>query len=156
MKMQSFLEGPKAALVASKDFDNGHYKTTPQHGIRAFGRVYSAWAYGQTVCYVKANLPRLIYVFSGIDIKGSVSRKSTSLTSSFFRNCVNMDQIPQPRNVSEGKMGKWFPEILGRERFISTLTDMAVGRRFPGARRRRSREMLRRDQGSWLDHAMQD
>jgi len=45
---QCFLEGPKAALVASKDFDNGHYKTTPQHGIRAFGRVYSAWAYGQT------------------------------------------------------------------------------------------------------------
>ncbi|KAF7981840.1 hypothetical protein HWV62_31371 [Athelia sp. TMB] len=43
-----FLEGPKAALVASKDFDNGHYKSTPQHGIRAFGRVYSAWAYGQT------------------------------------------------------------------------------------------------------------
>jgi len=45
---QCFLEGPKAALVASKDFDNGHYKTIPQHGIRAFGRVYSAWAYGQT------------------------------------------------------------------------------------------------------------
>jgi hypothetical protein len=50
--MQSFLEGPKAALVASKDFDNGHYNTTPQHGIRAFGRVYSAWAYGQTVLKV--------------------------------------------------------------------------------------------------------
>ncbi|KAF8896061.1 homoserine acetyltransferase [Infundibulicybe gibba] len=45
---QCFLEGPKAALVASKDFDDGHYRTTPQHGIRAFGRVYSAWAYGQT------------------------------------------------------------------------------------------------------------
>lgn len=44
----SFLEGPKAALVASKDYDNGHYLTTPQHGIRAFGRVYSAWAYSQT------------------------------------------------------------------------------------------------------------
>ena len=43
----SFLEGPKAALTASKDFDNGHYKTTPQHGIRAFGRAYSAWAYSQ-------------------------------------------------------------------------------------------------------------
>jgi len=43
-----FLEGPKAALVASKDFDNGHYKVTPYQGIRAFGRVYSAWAYGQT------------------------------------------------------------------------------------------------------------
>ena len=43
------MEGPKAALVSSKDFDNGHYKTAPQHGIRAFGRVYSAWAYGQTV-----------------------------------------------------------------------------------------------------------
>jgi hypothetical protein len=45
----SFLEGPKAALVASKDFEDGHYKTTPERGIRAFGRVYSAWAYGQTV-----------------------------------------------------------------------------------------------------------
>lgn len=46
---RSFLEGPKAALVASKDFNDGHYASTPQHGIRAFGRVYSAWAYGQTV-----------------------------------------------------------------------------------------------------------
>ncbi|KAI0305470.1 alpha/beta hydrolase fold protein [Multifurca ochricompacta] len=45
---QCFIEGPMSALLASKDFENGHYKTTPQHGIRAFGRVYSAWAYGQT------------------------------------------------------------------------------------------------------------
>lgn len=45
---QCFLEGPTAALVASKDFDGGHYKSPPQHGIRAFGRAYSAWAYGQT------------------------------------------------------------------------------------------------------------
>ncbi|KZT29002.1 homoserine O-acetyltransferase [Neolentinus lepideus HHB14362 ss-1] len=45
---KAFLEGPKAALVASKDFDNGHYTQTPQHGIRAFSRVYCAWAYGQT------------------------------------------------------------------------------------------------------------
>ncbi|KAH9839211.1 homoserine O-acetyltransferase [Rhodofomes roseus] len=43
-----FLEGPKAALVASKDFDNGHYKAHPDIGVRAFGRAYSAWAYGQT------------------------------------------------------------------------------------------------------------
>ncbi|KAI0373918.1 homoserine O-acetyltransferase [Pilatotrama ljubarskyi] len=43
-----FLEGPKAALVNSKDFDNGHYSKEPQFGLRAFGRVYSAWAYGQT------------------------------------------------------------------------------------------------------------
>jgi len=43
-----FLEGPKAAMVASKDFEGGHYKTTPSHGIRAFGRAYAAWAYGQT------------------------------------------------------------------------------------------------------------
>ncbi|KAI9067286.1 homoserine O-acetyltransferase [Trametes sanguinea] len=43
-----FLEGPKTALVNSKDFDNGHYTREPQFGLRAFGRVYSAWAYGQT------------------------------------------------------------------------------------------------------------
>jgi hypothetical protein len=49
LHMTSFLEGPKAAMLASKDFDDGHYKSTPQHGIRAFARVYSAWAYGQTV-----------------------------------------------------------------------------------------------------------
>ncbi|CAL1706471.1 unnamed protein product [Somion occarium] len=45
---QCFLEGPKSALLASKDFNGGHYTSTPQFGIRAFGRVYSAWAYGQT------------------------------------------------------------------------------------------------------------
>jgi len=45
----SFLEGPKAALVASKDFEDGHYREPPQLGIRAFARVYCAWAYGQTV-----------------------------------------------------------------------------------------------------------
>jgi hypothetical protein len=47
----SFLEGPKSAMLASKDFADGHYESTPQHGIRAFARVYSAWAYGQTVSY---------------------------------------------------------------------------------------------------------
>ena len=46
---QSFLEGPRIALVSSQDYHNGHYTTPPQHGIRAFARVYSAWAYGQTV-----------------------------------------------------------------------------------------------------------
>ncbi|KAG9316648.1 Alpha/Beta hydrolase protein [Chiua virens] len=45
---QCFLEGPKAAMLASKDFADGHYTSVPQHGIRAFGRVYCAWAYGQT------------------------------------------------------------------------------------------------------------
>jgi hypothetical protein len=39
-------------MLASKDFADGHYESTPQHGIRAFGRVYSAWAYGQTVSYL--------------------------------------------------------------------------------------------------------
>ncbi|PPR02289.1 hypothetical protein CVT24_011627 [Panaeolus cyanescens] len=48
MHNKCFIEGPKAALVNSKDFLDGHYKTPPQAGIRAFGRVYSAWAYGQT------------------------------------------------------------------------------------------------------------
>ncbi|KZT71024.1 homoserine acetyltransferase [Daedalea quercina L-15889] len=42
-----FLEGPKNAMKAAKDFDDGHYKTVPQHAIRAFGRAYSAWVYGQ-------------------------------------------------------------------------------------------------------------
>ncbi|KAF9558701.1 alpha beta hydrolase fold protein [Agrocybe pediades] len=53
---QCFLEGPKAALVASKDFEGGHYKTEPQHGLRAFGRVYSAWAYGQTQTWIHLSL----------------------------------------------------------------------------------------------------
>lgn len=36
-------------MLASKDFAGGHYTSTPHHGIRAFGRVYCPWAYGQTV-----------------------------------------------------------------------------------------------------------
>ncbi|TFY77054.1 hypothetical protein EWM64_g6960 [Hericium alpestre] len=45
---QCFLEGPKSALLASQDYHDGHYTSTPQRGIRAFARAYSAWAYGQT------------------------------------------------------------------------------------------------------------
>jgi len=41
-------------MLASKDFEDGHYQSVPQHGIRAFGRVYCAWAYGQTVSYYLA------------------------------------------------------------------------------------------------------
>ncbi|KIJ07399.1 homoserine O-acetyltransferase [Paxillus involutus ATCC 200175] len=41
------LEGPKAALTASKDFEDGHYLSPPQHGIRAFGRVILGWLHGQ-------------------------------------------------------------------------------------------------------------
>ncbi|OJT10960.1 Homoserine O-acetyltransferase [Trametes pubescens] len=42
-----FLEGPKAALKAGRDFNDGHYTSTPQVAIRAFARAYCAWAYGQ-------------------------------------------------------------------------------------------------------------
>lgn len=38
----SFIEGSKSALLASKDFNNGHYTSPPQHGLRAFARVYCA------------------------------------------------------------------------------------------------------------------
>ncbi|EJF57664.1 homoserine O-acetyltransferase [Dichomitus squalens LYAD-421 SS1] len=48
MHNKCFIEGPKSALLNSKDFENGHYTKEPQFGIRAFGRAYSAWAYGQT------------------------------------------------------------------------------------------------------------
>ena len=47
--MDSFLEGPKAALKAGRDYNDGHYSSPPQAGIRAFARAYCAWAYGQTV-----------------------------------------------------------------------------------------------------------
>ncbi|THW95968.1 homoserine acetyltransferase, partial [Aureobasidium pullulans] len=43
----NFLEGPKAALESSVDFENGRYKIQPTRGLRAFGRVYSTWALSQ-------------------------------------------------------------------------------------------------------------
>ena len=60
----SFLEGPKAALVASKDFEDGHYRESPQHGIRAFARVYCAWAYGQTVRFLVFKLHQIFKFLS--------------------------------------------------------------------------------------------
>jgi homoserine O-acetyltransferase len=42
----AFLEGPTAALLASRDYDQGRYKQNgvkPTEGLRAFGRVYAAW-----------------------------------------------------------------------------------------------------------------
>jgi homoserine acetyltransferase len=40
----SFLDGPKAALVNSVDFHDGHYTEPADRGTGAFGRVYSTWA----------------------------------------------------------------------------------------------------------------
>lgn len=43
----AFLEGPKAALMNSVDYEDGAYKakgTKPTRGLRAFGRTYCAWA----------------------------------------------------------------------------------------------------------------
>lgn len=39
-----FLEGPKAALVNSVDWHDGHYTQPVVKGTRAFCRVYSTWA----------------------------------------------------------------------------------------------------------------
>ncbi|KAI9820330.1 MAG: hypothetical protein M1827_005952 [Pycnora praestabilis] len=43
----AFLEGPKAALMNSVDYEDGAYMTKgtkPSRGLRAFGRAYCAWA----------------------------------------------------------------------------------------------------------------
>ncbi|OJD32456.1 homoserine acetyltransferase [Diplodia corticola] len=39
-----FLEGPRAALEESIDFDNGDYVEPPLRGLRAFARCYATWA----------------------------------------------------------------------------------------------------------------
>ena len=41
----AFLDGPKAALQADAAWKGGNYSTPPEKGLRAFGRVYVAWAY---------------------------------------------------------------------------------------------------------------
>lgn len=41
----AFLDGPKAALQADCAWNGGDYTTPPEKGLRAFGRVYAAWAY---------------------------------------------------------------------------------------------------------------
>lgn len=41
----AFLDGPKAALQADAAWNGGAYTSPPEKGLRAFGRVYVAWAY---------------------------------------------------------------------------------------------------------------
>lgn len=43
----AFLDGPKAALQADAAWNGGNYSSPPVKGLRAFGRVYVAWAYSQ-------------------------------------------------------------------------------------------------------------
>ena len=45
---QVFLEGVKAALTADAAFAGGDYRSPPEAGLRAFGRVYAGWAYSQS------------------------------------------------------------------------------------------------------------
>lgn len=42
-----FLEGVKAALTADPAYCLGNYRTPPEAGLRAFGKVYAGWAYSQ-------------------------------------------------------------------------------------------------------------
>ena len=42
-----FLEGVKAALQADAAWNAGDYETPPEHGLRAFGRVYAGWGFSQ-------------------------------------------------------------------------------------------------------------
>lgn len=41
----AFLDSPKAALQADAAWNDGNYVKPPEKGLRAFGRVYVAWAY---------------------------------------------------------------------------------------------------------------
>jgi homoserine O-acetyltransferase len=41
----AFLDGPKAALQADAGWSDGDYSVPPEKGLRAFARVYVAWAY---------------------------------------------------------------------------------------------------------------
>lgn len=43
-----FLEGVKAALLADAAWAGGDYRSPPERGLRAFGRVYAGWAFSQT------------------------------------------------------------------------------------------------------------
>lgn len=43
----AFLDGPKAALQADAAWNDGNYQSPPEKGLRAFGRVYVAWAYSR-------------------------------------------------------------------------------------------------------------
>lgn len=116
----SFLEGPKAALTASKDFDDGLYKSVPQIGVRAFGRAYSAWAYGQTVRCL------LIHGDSGADEYSSGSDNMViSMTEGNHRPhfAILRDtyieqslQILRPGFLPARRVGGWVPEWLGCER----------------------------------------
>jgi homoserine O-acetyltransferase len=44
----AFLDGPKAVLQADAGWNEGDYTTPPEKGLRAFARVYVAWAYSHT------------------------------------------------------------------------------------------------------------
>lgn len=72
-------------MLASKDFNDGHYTSPPQHGIRAFARVYSAWAYGQTVRLYPSL--RVIYAAFEVDYgvhSGSANASMNSTTSAYI------------------------------------------------------------------------
>ena len=43
-----FLEGVKAALTASQNFNRGDYSVAPVAGLKAFARVYAGWAFSQS------------------------------------------------------------------------------------------------------------
>lgn len=114
----SFLEGPKAALVASRDFQFGHYTTTPQAGIRAFGRVYSAWAYGQTVgshhSLLTEYLARYFFIIPVVPPTWIPQRR----------------QVQRPPGLLARRMGERISHPMGCERYVNPLGNLVLGRLF--------------------------
>lgn len=56
-----FLEGVKAALRADSAWENGRYKSKPERGLRAVGRVYAGWGLSQTFYREELDLKALGY-----------------------------------------------------------------------------------------------
>lgn len=113
--MSSFLEGPKAALLTAKDYNNGHYTAQPSQGVRAFGRVYSAWAYGQAVSFRPYSQD---YQFSVLTPLPVVSHEILSLRWKVYG----------PGRLHSIRMGSRNHTRLGRERLTHAATDLAAGR----------------------------
>lgn len=44
----AFIDGAKAALQADAAWNDGNYDRPPEKGLRAFARIYIAWAYSPT------------------------------------------------------------------------------------------------------------
>ncbi|WP_397571234.1 alpha/beta fold hydrolase [Schlesneria sp. T3-172] len=122
---QVFLEGLRATLTTDPNFVEGYFRTHPEKGLRAFGRVYAGWALSQAF-YREHVYLSLGYTsledFLVRDWEASFLRRDANNLLSMLQTWLHSDI--SDNDVFQGDLDKALASITAKTFIIPGQTDL--------------------------------